>query len=152
MTKLTTKQETFVQAVFVGDSQREAYKKAYDVQRMTDIQIDVEACRMFDIPKIALRLQELRQEISDENGITLNRILAELEMARLMASVSEPTQSSAMILATMAKAKLMGLLPGGHNFGPRRDFDSTGSPFEDHYANLIRMNTPEEEEELGKKE
>lgn len=57
--KLTPKQERFVQNVFKGMSQREAYKDSYNVKRMSDKTIDEEACKLFNSPKISTRYQEL---------------------------------------------------------------------------------------------
>ena len=59
---LTTKQEIFVQRLIEGYSQREAYKFAYNCEKMKDESIDIEASKLFNNPKISLRYQELLDE------------------------------------------------------------------------------------------
>jgi hypothetical protein len=59
---LTTKQEIFVQRLIEGNSQREAYKFAYDCNKMSDKSIDEEASRLFNNPKISSRYKELIEE------------------------------------------------------------------------------------------
>ena len=56
---LTDKQEKFAQLVFQGLSQYDAYVEAYD-SHSTRNSIDVSASRLANNPKIALRIQELR--------------------------------------------------------------------------------------------
>lgn len=56
---LTAKQEKFVRNLIQGMSQREAYKRSYDAGNMLDTSIDVEACKLFNDPKIARRYNEL---------------------------------------------------------------------------------------------
>lgn len=76
--KLTIKQEKFVQGLFAGLSQREAYKQSYSADKMTDKQIDEEACKLANNPKITQRLKELTDELKNRNMVTVERILAEL--------------------------------------------------------------------------
>ena len=59
---LTTKQEIFVQRLIEGNSQREAYKFAYNCENMKDESIDVEASKLFNSPKIIQRYEELLEE------------------------------------------------------------------------------------------
>lgn len=63
--KLTPKQEKFIQNVVSGMSQRQAYKDAYN-NNMTDKQVDEEACKLFNSPKINQRYQELINKLEDE--------------------------------------------------------------------------------------
>lgn len=56
---LTGKQEKFVRNLIQGMSQREAYKKSYNAENMSDKTIDEEACRLFNDPKISARYNEL---------------------------------------------------------------------------------------------
>lgn len=60
---LTTKQEQFVQGIINGMSQREAYKNAYDAERMSDNAIDREASLLMSNPKVAQRFTELRDAL-----------------------------------------------------------------------------------------
>ena len=75
--KLTVKQEKFAQGLFSGLSQREAYKQAYDCQRMTDKSIDEEACRLAADLKVSSRINELEDELKYRNMATVERVLAE---------------------------------------------------------------------------
>ena len=59
---LTTKQEIFVQRLIEGNSQREAYKFAYNCENMKDESIDVEASKLFNSPKIIQRYEDLLEE------------------------------------------------------------------------------------------
>ena len=63
---LTTKQEIFVQRLKEGYSQREAYKFAYNCEKMKDESIDIEASKLFNNPKISLRYQELLDEYKEK--------------------------------------------------------------------------------------
>lgn len=60
---LTKKQEEFVQNIINGMSQREAYKRAYNCNKMTDNAIDREASLLMKNPKISQRFKELRDEM-----------------------------------------------------------------------------------------
>lgn len=63
---LTIKQEIFVQRLLEGYSQREAYKFAYNCEKMKDESIDIEASKLFNNPKISLRYQELLDEYKEK--------------------------------------------------------------------------------------
>ena len=56
---LTPKQERFVQNIVKGMSQIDAYKDAYNAERMSDNAISREACLLLQNPKIAQRHKEL---------------------------------------------------------------------------------------------
>ena len=75
--KLTVKQEKFVQGLFAGLSQREAYKQAYNCGKMTDKTIDEAACKLAKDPKIITRLEELQNELKERNMVTVERVLQE---------------------------------------------------------------------------
>lgn len=75
--KLTVKQEKFVQGLFAGMSQREAYIAAYNTQKMSNNAIDVEACKLAANPKISQRLTELQDEFKERNFVTVERTLQE---------------------------------------------------------------------------
>jgi phage terminase small subunit len=61
---LTGKQEEFAKNIVQGMSQADAYRSAYDVEDMSDNAIYVEASRLMDNPKVALRINELRNELA----------------------------------------------------------------------------------------
>lgn len=63
MQKLTPKQENFAQAVALEDmNQADAYRSAYSTKRMKDKQIWEEASKLANTPKVAQRIDELRQQ------------------------------------------------------------------------------------------
>lgn len=65
MSKLTTKQELFVQNLVAGQSQRQAYRQAYKAEKMSDAAVDVKASRILKEAKIRLRYRELLKEFSN---------------------------------------------------------------------------------------
>lgn len=68
--ELTVKQEKFVQNIVSGMSQRQAYKDAYNAEKMKDETIDVRACELFNEGKIKVRYQELMKKLEDEAIMT----------------------------------------------------------------------------------
>lgn len=75
--KLTIKQEKFVQGLFAGLSQREAYKQAFNCENMKDETIDVKASELANRDKIKVRLGELKNELKSRNMVTAERVMAE---------------------------------------------------------------------------
>lgn len=61
---LTAKQEAFVQNILQGRNQADAYRSAYNCENMSDNAIYREASLLLDNPKIAQRLQELRDKLA----------------------------------------------------------------------------------------
>ena len=61
---LTAKQEAFVQNIIQGMSQADAYRSAYSSKRMSDNAVYREASLLVASPKIAQRLQELRDKMA----------------------------------------------------------------------------------------
>ncbi|EBV8138980.1 terminase small subunit [Salmonella enterica subsp. enterica serovar Thompson] len=109
MTGLTIKQEAFCQAYIETGNASEAYRTAYAADKMKPEAVHVQACKLQDNPKIALRIKELRGEIKQRHNVTVDSLLAELEEARQKSLSAETPQSSAAVAATMGKAKLVGL-------------------------------------------
>lgn len=64
---LTAKQLCFVQGIVEGKSQAEAYRSAYSCKNMSDNAIYREASLLMDNPKIAQRVNELREQIAKES-------------------------------------------------------------------------------------
>jgi phage terminase small subunit len=106
--KLTQKQENFARLFVELGNQSEAYRQAYDTQAGYET-VNVSACKLLKQPNIAQRVAELRENIAMKHEVTVDSLLQELEEARVIASTCETPQSSAMIAATMGKAKLCGL-------------------------------------------
>lgn len=76
---LTDKQERFVQGLFTGLSQREAYKQAYDCKSMKDATIDKRASEIAQKGEIRGRLQELRENVAERNTLTVEWVLNNLK-------------------------------------------------------------------------
>jgi len=106
---LTQKQESFCLKYIETGNLSEAYRFAYDAERMSAQVVHVEAHRLASSPKVSLRLEELRGTIMERHKITVDTLLEELEEARQVALACETPQSSAAVGATMGKAKLLGL-------------------------------------------
>ncbi|HFF8979792.1 terminase small subunit [Serratia marcescens] len=106
---LTIKQEAFCQAYIETGNASEAYRSSYAAENMKPDAIHVQASKLLDNPKIALRVAELRGEIKERHSVTVDSLLAELEEARQAALKAETPQSSAAVAATLGKAKLTGL-------------------------------------------
>lgn len=79
---LTFKQEKFVQELIKGNSQREAYKIAYNASKMTDKTIDERASRLFNQYKVKTRYGHIKtrliKESEDECIVTAKQIIGEL--------------------------------------------------------------------------
>lgn len=75
--KLTVKEEKFVQELFKGETQIEAYKRAYDASKMKDKTIYEKACLLASKDKVRARLRELQDELKDRNMVTVERVVAE---------------------------------------------------------------------------
>ena len=105
---LTPKQEAFALAYFETGRAAEAYRRAYDVsENARDEWLYVEASQLLDHPKIALRLEELSEQAAQLSIYTRHRAMEELEEARGVAK--QNAQAAAMVGATTAKIKLLGL-------------------------------------------
>ena len=65
MSKLTTKQEIFVQQLVAGQSQRKAYRRAYNAEKMTDKTVDEKASKLFKDGKVRARYRALLKQFSN---------------------------------------------------------------------------------------
>ena len=107
--KLTPKQEVFAMAYVESGNASKAYKAAYYVNENTNNNsISVEASKLKNSPKITLRILEMQEDMRERLEVTIDGLTKELEYARVTAQ--ENGQASAMVSATMGKAKLHGLL------------------------------------------
>lgn len=104
---LTEKQEAFARAYFETGNAAEAYRRSYDVnENARDSWIYVEACQLLDVPKVAQRVQALRDQAERLSIFTRQKAMDELEAARKLAH--EVGQPSAAVSAVTQKAKLCG--------------------------------------------
>ena len=86
---LTAKQERFVQELIKGKSQREAYKAAYNAERMKDSTIDNKAYILFKRGDIRARYDELMDEISRQvvvDAAYVKQLIIDTELAILQAN------------------------------------------------------------------
>ena len=107
--KLTAKQEAFCLAYIETNNASEAYRRAYDSNKMKPESVNESASRLLADVKITARLAELREPIMQRHNVTVDSLVLELEEARQAALSAETPQSSAAVAATMGKAKLCGL-------------------------------------------
>ena len=69
---LTGNMEQFCQGIADGLNQTAAYKAGYDAKGMKSQSISNEASKLKKMPKVARRIQELKQSVAD--GLTAERI------------------------------------------------------------------------------
>jgi phage terminase small subunit len=104
---LNPKQEKFCQLYVQLGNASEAYRQAYNSKAKPE-SVNVMACNLLSEVNITLRVEEIRESLKANHGITLKNILDELEEARVTALSAETPQSSAAVAASMGKAKLLG--------------------------------------------
>ena len=105
---LTGKQEKFAQGVAKGLTQADAYKDAYDCENMKAETITNNAYKLMQNNDIATRIEKLKERALKRYDLTIDDIIHELEEAREMGKLN--SQPSAMVSASMGKAKLLGLI------------------------------------------
>ncbi len=105
---LTPKQEKFCQKFIETGNASEAYRQSYDSKGMKAVTINREAKTLIDNPKVTTRLAELQARHQKRHEVTVDSITDELDESRKLATVDR--QHSAAINATLAKAKIHGLL------------------------------------------
>lgn len=103
---LTQKQEAFCLAYIETGNASEAYRKAYNATKMKPASVNVKASELLADGKVTVRVAELRGAAAERNEVTVDSLIAELEEAREIAK--QEAQPSAMVSATMGKAKITG--------------------------------------------
>ena len=101
------KHEKFCQFFIETGNASEAYRRAFPDSTMKDNSLHVEASRLLNSPMVSLRVSELRGEHKERHNMTVDDLIKELEEARQAGLEFE--SASAMVAATMGKAKLLGL-------------------------------------------
>ena len=100
-------QERFAIYVAQGCSQREAYTKAgYETKGVKNIQAN--ASKLANLPHMKRRIIELQQKQAQRLGITVERLVEELD--HMLALSIASNQPAAGVSAIMSKAKLCGLV------------------------------------------
>jgi phage terminase small subunit len=105
---LTPKQEAFALAYVETGNASEAYRRAYNAGNMKPETVNRRAKESLKHGPIAARIKELQAATFERHEITVDDILRELEEARTMAATLERPQVSAMVAASMGKAKILG--------------------------------------------
>jgi phage terminase small subunit len=106
MARLTPKQDKFCNLYIELGNASEAYRQAYSCAKMKAEAIHVNASRLLEITKVALRIAELQASHRQRHNITIDDLLDELEEARQFAF--ETDKAAAAVSATMGKAKILG--------------------------------------------
>lgn len=107
---LTIKQERFCMVYIETGNASEAYRQAYNAEKMKEATINNKAYALLKNGEITARLDELRKEHSQRHNITVDDLIKELEETKNVALSAMIPQCSAAISATMGKAKLLGFL------------------------------------------
>ena len=111
--RLTQKQESFALKYVECGNASEAYRHAYNAEKMGAETIWVKACELLKHDKVSVRIEELQAEHREAHDITVGEILGELAEDRKLAHAKG--QSSAAVSATMGKAKITGHLVEQHH-------------------------------------
>lgn len=98
---LTEKQERFALNIVEGMNQADAYRSAYSAKKMSDNAIYREASLLMSNPKIAQRIQELRERLAKHTIMSAQERLEWL--TRLINSEEEGTNEKLRALDIMNK-------------------------------------------------
>lgn len=107
MYDMTIKQQRFAQVYIELGIASEAYKRVYDCHTASANTINRKAYALLQHPKVNAMIEKLQTETRQRHQITVDDILQELEEARQTAKTQG--SPSAMVSATMGKAKILGL-------------------------------------------
>ena len=126
---LNPKQEKFCQLYVKLGNGSEAYRQAYNSTAKPE-SVHVRASELLSDSKVSVRVDEIREALKANHGITLKNILDELEEARRLAL--ETGTATAAVSASMGKAKLLG-------FDREKREQPTAKPF---VINFIKAEKP----------
>ena len=126
---LNPKQEKFCQLYVKLGNGSEAYRQAYNSTAKPE-SVHVRASELLSDSKVSVRVDEIREALKANHGITLKNILDELEEARRLAL--ETGTATAAVSASMGKAKLLG-------FDREKKEQPTAKPF---VINFIKAEKP----------
>lgn len=96
--KLTSKQESFCQAIASGMNQSDAYRSAYNAGGMKNASINVKASQLMADGNVPVRVEELRNELANkalwtrEDSVTGLAVIArggESRAAEITAAIKE---------------------------------------------------------------
>ena len=106
--KLTLKQEKYCAKFVECGNASEAYRYAYNAEKMKPRTVNKRALELQNNGYITGRVEALRAEHAKRHEITIDSIATELEEARVLARITQAPAS--MVSASMGKAKLFGLI------------------------------------------
>lgn len=133
---LTVKQEAFVKAFMETGNASQAYRTAYNAENMKDSAIHVSASQLLRNPKVALRLEQARENAQKRHDISIGKLtdmLVETYNLAMKESVEAP---AAAVSAVLAIGKLHGLIVDKKEVTRKRD----ASDFDDdELAEIARM-------------
>lgn len=107
---ITQAQETFLQNLMQGMSQRQAYKSAFPKSRKwKDESVDAQACATLKSHKVAIRYAELQREASQASGITRDFILSRLKDIATAEIDPDKIRPADQVRALELMAKILGV-------------------------------------------
>lgn len=112
---LTPQMEAFCVSLARTGNQSEAYREAYPKSKMNPNSLAVAASRLAALPKIQLRLSQLRSDVRKASGITLTEHMRDLRSLRDAARAAK--QFGPAVTAEMARGKVSGLYEGQEEGG-----------------------------------
>ena len=132
---LTLKEEKFVEALILGDSQRQAYKKAYNCRKFSDKTVDEKASRLFKSGKVQERYKQLKKRAlkAAEDGT----IMEHTEMMRRLSDTARSNLGDVLQVEVDER--------GSVDIRMRKDFDLTNVKeiYLDRSGNLrVKMQDP----------
>ena len=104
---MTPKQADFVRLYFELGIASEAYKQAYNSTGKPNT-LHRKANELLKHPVIKAEVQTMQAQARERNQVTIDKVVDELEEARQVAKQSG--NASAMVSATLGKAKVLGLV------------------------------------------
>jgi phage terminase small subunit len=104
---MTPKQADFIALYLDTQNASEAYKRAYKSTGKPNT-IHRKASELLKHPEVKKELELLQAQVKEQNKVTLDSIVTELEDARQIAKQSG--NAAAMVSATLGKAKVLGLI------------------------------------------
>ena len=104
---MTPKQADFVRLYFELGNASEAYKRAYNSHAKPNT-LHRKANDLLKHPVIKAEVQTMQAQARERNQVTIDNVVNELEEARQIAKQSG--NASAMVSATLGKAKVLGLV------------------------------------------
>jgi phage terminase small subunit len=104
---MTPKQADFVRWYFGLRNASEAYKRAYNSNAKPNT-LHRKANDLLKHPVIKAEIKTMQEQARERNQVTIDNVVDELEEARQVAKQSG--NASAMVSATLGKAKVLGLV------------------------------------------